>query len=116
MFDSEVKIMEIIWDRGADGITAKEISTISERTIGWNKNTTYTVIKKLIEKGYVKREEPGFMCFPLVEKKEIQRTETQGLIKKFFGGSKKALMSSLLENESLTEDEINELRDLIRKR
>lgn len=48
LFDSEAKVMEIIWARGA--ISAKEISLIAADTIGWNKNTTYTVIKNLKRK------------------------------------------------------------------
>ena len=49
LFDSEAKIMEIIWEKSP--ITAKEISLIAAETIGWNKNTTYTVIGKLEKKG-----------------------------------------------------------------
>ena len=45
LFDSEAKVMEILWRQGT--ISAKEISLIAAETIGWNKNTTYTVIKKL---------------------------------------------------------------------
>ena len=56
LFDSEAKVMEIIWARGA--ISAKEISLIAADTIGWNKNTTYTVIKKLETKGFIRRDEP----------------------------------------------------------
>lgn len=64
LFDSEAKVMEIIWARGA--ISAKEISLIAADTIGWNKNTTYTVIKKLETKGFIRRDEPGFICTPTV--------------------------------------------------
>ena len=51
LFESESKVMEIIWDRGP--VSAKEISLIAADTIGWNKNTTYTVIKKLEAKGFI---------------------------------------------------------------
>ena len=54
LFDSEAKIMEIIWSKSP--ISAKEISLISAETIGWNKNTTYTVIKKCIDKGAIENE------------------------------------------------------------
>lgn len=64
LFDSEAKIMEILWANGP--LTAKEISLIAARTIGWNKNTTYTVIKKLEAKGFLRRDEPGFLCTALV--------------------------------------------------
>jgi DNA-binding MarR family transcriptional regulator len=53
LFDSEAKVMEILWEKGA--IPAKEVSLIAADTIGWNKNTTYTVIKKLESKGYITR-------------------------------------------------------------
>ncbi len=114
LFDSEAKVMEIIWSRGT--LSAKEISLIAADSIGWNKNTTYTVIKKLESKGFIKRTDPGFICTPLVSQEEMQKKEAAALLKKVFGGSRKALFSALLENEDLSDAEIRELRDLIDKR
>lgn len=114
LFDSEAKVMEILWERGP--LSAKEISLIAADSIGWNKNTTYTVIKKLEAKGFIRRDEPGFICTPLVSQNEVQKNEAESLLKKFFGGSRKALFSALLEDEKLTDREIEELRDLIDKR
>lgn len=114
IFDSELKVLELIWAN--EPVSAKEISVLAERNIGWNKNTTYTVIKKLEEKGYIKRSDPGFVCTSLISKRDVQKEETSGLLAKLFGGSKKALFSVLLEDESLSEEEIRELRDMIEKR
>ena len=114
LFDSEAKVMEIIWKKSP--ISAKDISLIAADTIGWNKNTTYTVIKKLEAKGFIRREDPGFICTPLVSQNEMQKVEAASLIKKVFGGSRKALFSALLEDEPLSEEEINELRKLIDNR
>ena len=114
LFDSEAKVMEIIWEKGS--VSAKEISVIAADTIGWNKNTTYTVIKKLEAKGFIRRDEPGFICTPLVTKEEMQKKEATSLLEKVFGGSRKALFSALLEDEKLSEKEIKELKDLIDKR
>lgn len=114
LFDSEAKVMEIIWERNP--ISAKEISLIAAQTIGWNKNTTYTVIKKLETKGFLLREDPGFICTPLVSQNQMQKAEAASLVKKVFGGSRKALFSALLEEEPLSEEEINELRKLIDNR
>ncbi|MCH5204579.1 MAG: BlaI/MecI/CopY family transcriptional regulator [Oscillospiraceae bacterium] len=114
LFDSEAKVMEIIWAKAP--ISAKNVSLIAAETIGWNKNTTYTVIKKLEAKGFIRREDPNFICTPLVSKSQMQKVETDSLIKKVFGGSRKALFSALLEDEPLTEEEITELRKLIDKR
>lgn len=114
LFDSEAKVMEILWDKGP--ISAKEISLIAADSIGWNKNTTYTVIKKLEAKGFIRRDEPGFKCTPLVTREEMQKREASSLLEKVFGGSRKALFSALLEDEKLSDKEIKELKDLIDKR
>ena len=114
LFDSEAKVMEIIWNKSP--VSAKEISVIAAESIGWNKNTTYTVIKKLEAKGYICREEPGFICTPLVSKSQIQKVEISSLLKKVFGGSRKALFSALLEDEAISDEEINELKEMIDKR
>ena len=106
IFDSEIKVMEIVWEN--EPITAKQVSVIAAQTIGWN-----TVIKKLEAKGFIKRGEPNFVCTSLVSRDEVRREETHSLIDKLFGGSKKALFSSLLEDEKLSEDELTELRKMI---
>lgn len=114
LFDSEAKVMEILWREGP--LPAKEISLIAADSIGWNKNTTYTVIKKLEAKGFIRRDEPGFVCTPLISEKDIRKNETSSLLTRFFGGSRKALFSALIEDEELTEGEIEELKNLIDKR
>ncbi|MBQ6890087.1 MAG: BlaI/MecI/CopY family transcriptional regulator [Oscillospiraceae bacterium] len=114
LFESEAKVMEIIWAKNP--ISAKEISMIAADTIGWNKNTTYTVIKKLEAKGFIQRQDPGFICTPLVSQNQMQKVEAVSLVKKMFGGSRKALFSALLEDEPLSEEEISALRDLIENR
>ena len=113
LFDSEAKVMDIIWEKGP--LSAKEISLIAAESIGWNKNTTYTVIKKLEAKGFIRRDEPGFICTPLVTREEVQKQETESLINRFFGGSKKALFSALIDKEDLTDKQAEELQRLIDK-
>ena len=113
LFDSEIKVMEIIWEKGP--LSAKEISLIAADSIGWNKNTTYTVIKKLEAKGFIRRDEPGFICTPLVSREQMQKQETESLINRFFGGSKKALFSALIDKEDLTDEQAEELQRLIDK-
>lgn len=113
LFESEAKIMEIVWEKAP--ISAKDITLIAAETIGWNKNTTYTVIKKLVEKGFLHREEPGFMCTPMITEAEVQKREVTSFLTRVFGGSKKALFSALLEEEKLTENERKELLELIER-
>ena len=113
LFDSELKIMDIVWEK--EPVSAKEISLVAADTIGWNKNTTYTIIKKLIEKNILARNEPNFICTSLVKKEEVQKAETMNLIDRFFSGSKKAFFAAFIE-ENISEDELAELKKLIEKK
>ena len=112
LFDSEIKVMEIVWDN--EPVSAKDISVIAEKEIGWNKNTTYTVLKKLVDKEYIKRTDPNFICTSIVSRSMARREETDGLINRLFGGSKKALFSALI-SDGISEEEKAELRLLIDK-
>lgn len=114
LFDSEIKVMEMIWEN--EPVSAKQVSLIAAQTIGWNKNTTYTIIKKLEAKGAVKRGDPGFICTSVISREQVQKSETQSLIDKLFAGSKKALFSALLEDEKLSAADIKELREMLEKR
>jgi predicted transcriptional regulator len=105
--------MDIVWEH--EPVSAKEISLIAADTIGWNKNTTYTIIKKLIEKNALKRTEPNFICTSLVKKEDVQKAETQNLIDKLYNGSKKAFFAAFIE-ENISDDELAELKKLIEKR
>ena len=112
LFDAELRLMEIVWE--LEPISAKEISLIAARKFGWNKNTTYTVIKRLIEKEVLRRDEPGFICASLISRDEVQKRETKTLIDKLFGGSKKAFFAAFAD-EQLSPDEVEALKALIEK-
>jgi BlaI family transcriptional regulator, penicillinase repressor len=114
LFDSELRLMELVWDRSP--ISAKDISLIAAQEIGWNKNTTYTVLKKLIEKNALKRTEPNFMCEALVTREQVQEAETKKLLEKLYDGSLKTFFSSFLQKENLSKEEIEELRKIIDKK
>ena len=79
LFDSEWKVMEVLWQE--NDRTAKEISLRLADSTGWNKNTTYTVIKKCIDKGAIERRELNFVCHALISKQQAQ-TEASDLTKK----------------------------------
>ena len=113
LFDSELKVMDPLWTHGPQsaGMLAKRLA----ESWGWNRNTTYTVIKKLIEKGAVERSDPGFLCTPLVTREEVQRSETDSLITRLFDGSKTQFLSAFLREKDLTPAEAQELRELIDK-
>ena len=112
LFDSELKVMEVLWEHGQK--SAREIVDILSKRIGWNKNTTYTVIKKCIEKGAVEREEPGFLCKALVSRDEAAQSETEQLFDKMYGGSSELFFSSFLKNQGISEEEAARIAKMIR--
>ena len=111
LFDSERKVMEVLWREG--GISAGQVVKILKEETGWNKNTTYTVIKKCVDKGAVKREEPGFICRPLISRQEVQDYETEELIDKMFDGSKEKFFAAFLDGKKLSKQEVDSLKKLI---
>ena len=112
LFDSERKVMQVLWEADAP-LTAREIAATLSETVGWNKNTTYTVIKKCMEKGAIQRSEPGFLCTPLVTREEVAKSETEQLIDKMFGGSSELFFSSFLKNQGISEAEALRLARMI---
>ena len=81
LFDSERKVMEVLWDAAQD-LPAREVARRLEQSVGWNKNTTYTVIKKCVEKEAIERREPNFQCHPLVSREQVREQEAVDLVDK----------------------------------
>lgn len=113
LYDSERKVMEVLWDKGS--MRAGEIVIVLNREIGWNRNTTYTVIKKCIAKGVVERSEPNFMCTPVLSREQAQEYATNELVDKMFQGSKEKFFAAFLNEKKLTNDEIHYLKDMVEK-
>jgi BlaI family penicillinase repressor len=113
LFDSELKVMEILWENG--DCPAGMIATTLLQQVGWNRNTTYTVIKKLIKKGAIQRTEPSFMCTPLITRQQVQQDEAEEFLDKFFGGSPEAFLSTFVSGKRISQDEIAHLKQLIKR-
>ena len=111
LFDSELKVMDVLWKEGDK--TAKQISDILKEEIGWNMNTTYTVIKKCIAKGAIERSEPNFMCHALISQEEVQEAETEELINKIYDGSVDKLFAALLGRKKLSAEQIEKLKQIV---
>ena len=111
LFDSELKVMDVLWKEG--DMTAKRLSDILKAEIGWNMNTTYTVIKKCMAKGAIERSEPNFLCHALIPKETVQEAETDELIGKLFDGSADKLFASLLGRKKLTAEQIAKLKQIV---
>ena len=111
LYDSELKVMDVLWREGET--TAKRISEILNEEIGWNRNTTYTLIKRCIEKGAIERSEPNFVCRALIPKEEVQEAETNELINKIYDGSADKLFAALLGRKKLSAEQIEKLKGIV---
>lgn len=109
--DSELKIMEILWSGGTQ--KARDIAALAKEEIGWEKNTVYTMLKRLIDKGAVEREEPDFACTAKVEKGEIRSRQTQKLLDKLYSGSAKMFLSAFIHEQKLNGQDLDELKRII---
>ena len=110
-YDSELKVMDLLWKKGE--LSAKQIADALNQSIGWNKNTTYTVIKKCVKKGWIERMEPGFVCRAAVSRNQAATNDTQEFVNRVFGGSIPLLFSTLLSGKKMSKDEIAHLKQLI---
>ncbi len=111
LHEGELNVMELLWSNKV--LAAKDISKIIKEYIGWEKNTTYTYIKRLIDKGAITREDPGFLCRAAISKKQVQEIETAVLIKNLFNGSVANFIHDYFNGRKLSSDEILELRKVI---
>ncbi len=113
IFDAERKLMELIWERGT--VRAAELVPLAREKMGWNKNTTYTVLRRLTERGVLRRSDPGFEVTALVSREEAAESEIKNLLSRLYSGSLKLFFSSFLEKEHLSREELDKLREIIEK-
>ncbi len=111
LFDSELKVMNVLWRDG--DVPAKHVADILNRELGWNKNTTYTLIKRCMKKGAIERTEPNFMCHALIPKEKVQEAETDELIDKVYDGSADKLFAALLGRKKLSSEQIESLKRIV---
>lgn len=111
LFDSELKVMDVLWREG--DIPAKLVADALTKELGWNKNTTYTLIKRCIGKGAIERSEPNFMCHALIPKEKVQEAETDELIDKVYDGSVDKLFAALLGRKKLSREQIERLKQIV---
>lgn len=111
LHEGELNVMELLWSN--DVLAAKDIAKIIKEYIGWEKNTTYTVIKRLIDKGAILRQDPGFLCKAKVTKKDVQSIETNALLLKMYGGSLTSFITEYLAGCKLTTEQVIELQRVL---
>jgi predicted transcriptional regulator len=109
LFDAEHKFMSIVWRY--EPVNSTELSRICERELGWKKPTTYSMIKKLSERGILQNEKATVTA--LIAQEDVQKYEADVLISRMFGGSVPSFITSFLHDKTLSEDEAQEIKNMI---
>ena len=111
--DAELKVMDVIWRCGE--ASAKDIAAALTERYGWKKNTTYTLIKRCIDKGAIERAEPNFVCRALISREKVQKAETNELINKIYDGSANQLVAALLGKDTLSPEQVERLKQIVKE-
>lgn len=109
IFDSEYRFCLILWDR--EPVSSTQLVKLCKDQLGWSKATTYTVIRRLGERGVLKNE--NAIVTSLVSKEDVQVAELDELMEKTFEGSIPAFIAAFSRSKKLSEEEIAQLQALI---
>ena len=109
IFESEYRFCLILWEN--EPITASELVKLCQESLGWKRTTTYTVIKRLSERGVLKNEEG--VVTSLVSKDDAQASEIDELVEKKFEGSLPAFVAAFTKQQNISEEELDEVQRMI---
>ena len=109
IFESEYRFCLILWEH--EPIKSAELAKLCKEKLDWSKTTTYTVIKRLSDRGVLKSE--NTIVTSLISKEEVQRSELDELMEKKFEGSLPAFIAAFAHRQKLSEKEIEEIRRII---
>lgn len=112
--DSELEIMNVLWE-AEKPLPVAEIRKEVQARKGWEATTVKTLIQRLCRKGAIGQEKrENFYYYPLISESEYNDWATGNLIRKVYRGSAKDLVAALVHSESLSAEDIEELRDFFR--
>ena len=109
VFESEYRFCLILWEH--EPIKSSELVNLCKEQLGWKPTTTYTVIKRLSERGVLKNE--NTIVSSLVSKDEIQASEINEMVEKTFEGSLPAFIAAFTKHQKISEKEIDEVQKMI---
>ncbi|MBE6671149.1 MAG: BlaI/MecI/CopY family transcriptional regulator [Ruminococcaceae bacterium] len=109
IFESEYRFCLILWEH--EPIKSSELVKLCKEQLGWKPTTTYTVIKRLSERGVLKNE--NTVVTSLVSKDEVQAAEINEMVEKTFEGSLPAFIAAFTKHRKISEEEIDEVQRMI---
>ncbi len=105
----ESRFADIIWQN--EPISSAELAKRSEELLGWKKSTTYTVLKRLCEKGIFQNNKGTVSA--LISKSDFNSCKSEKFVEQNFGGSLPAFLAAFTANKKLTQEEIRQLRRMV---
>lgn len=110
--DGEWKIMNRLWEQES---TITELKNILQEETGWDKHIVITMLSRMEKKGAIAHREGGRakVFYPLVSRQEVSRQETRGFLQKVYRGSLGMMVNAMVEDKALSEEEIQELYDIL---
>ena len=109
VFESEYRFCLILWEH--EPIKSSELVNLCKEQLGWKPTTTYTVIKRLSERGVLKNE--NTIVSSLVSKDEVQASEINEMVEKTFEGSLPAFIAAFTKHQKISDKEIDEVQRMI---
>ena len=109
LFDSEYRLLSIVWEN--EPIQSGDLCKLCQERLGWKRTTTYTVLKKLCNKGVLRNE--AAIVTSIVRREEVQRQEGQVVLDKAFGGSLPQFIAAFLGEQGISDAEAQEIREMI---
>ena len=111
IFESEYRFCLILWRN--EPINSTKLAKLCKEELGWSRTTTYTVIKRLSDRGVVKNEKATVTA--LVSKEEVQLSQMEEMMEKTFEGSLPAFLAAFARRQALSKEEEEEIRRIIEK-
>lgn len=109
VYESEYRFCLILWEN--EPVKSGDLVKICAEKLDWKKSTTYTVIKRLSERGILKTEDS--IVTSLVSKDEVQYAESHEFVNRTFGGSLPKFIAAFTKKQELSKEEIDEIRKMI---
>lgn len=109
IFESEYRFCLILWEN--EPVNSTKLVALCKEQLGWSKATTYTVIRRLAERGVLKNENATVIS--LVSKEQVQESELEQMVEKTFEGSIPSFIAAFSRSKRLTDQEINQLQEMI---
>jgi len=109
VFESEYRFCLILWRH--EPINSTQLAKLCKEQLGWSRTTTYTVIKRLSDRGVVKNENATVTS--LVSKDEVQAAEIDEMVEKTFEGSLPAFIAAFTRRKSISQEDLAEIRKMI---